>query len=104
MTDQREALREALSAAYAFGQINADPRTLDGLLAALPSTPQPEGLDEERLARAMACESDTNPAAPEPLWDLLNDGLRDVFRRKAKVVAAEYARLAPTPPEPKGRP
>lgn len=107
MTDQREALREALerlvNSAATLQTVDDDGETADfwyvppepldlarDLLAALPSTPQPEGLDVERHRAAVSHA--LKEFGRHPWWPPTVD-LSDT-------ILAEYARLAPPPPEP----
>ena len=68
---------------------------LDDLRAALASTPEPD-LDVERLARAMANESDTateDERQAGDLWSLVSERSRGEWRKRAASIATEYTRL-----------
>jgi hypothetical protein len=50
-------------------------------------------LNVERLAHALANETDSAPHETGDLWSLMSERLRDEWRQKASRVAAEYASL-----------
>ena len=78
-------------------------RDIEAEAAALAHS-APEGLDVERLAKAICAESDPNPESEQPLWDLVSERGRDIYRQRAQRLAAEYARLSqPDATEEAGR-